>query len=392
MTIRKYITNDWRQFRQLKLSSFSKSGEATMEHRRMDIRRPQSMAGILMGTLAACSIFLFSGFTPLRAATMDFALVGDAPYNAKQRDEFVNLMKNVDAQDLAFVVHVGDIWFDGIAWKDTSKGLPPCSNEVFDDRMKLMQASKHPYILSPGDNDWTDCYRAKPIKYDPLERLTKLRKMYFTGDSSLGQNKMKLIRQSETPKYAKFPENARWTYAGVEFVTLHMVGSNNNYGRTEKMDAEFEERNTANLAWLDEAFKEAEHNNSKAIMILAQANPFFENTWSPKLQKRYMLDGLGIKPPNEKRSTGFSDFLESLEKHTLAFGKPVVYVHGDTHTFLIDKPLVRTPNGSRFIENFTRVETFGFPNTHWIKVTIDTDDPNVFTFRPQIVKANSVNK
>jgi hypothetical protein len=105
---------------------------------------------------------------------------------------------------------------------------------------------------------------------------------------------------------------------------------------------------------------------------------------------RYMLKGLGMKPPKEKMETGFDDFLEILEEQVLAFSKPVVYVHGDTHTFRIDKPLVRTPNGKRFIENFTRVETFGFPNTHWIRVTIDPEDPNVFQFRQEIVQENLV--
>lgn len=367
----------------------------------MDIRSTNSpkllsLSGVLLSILSACTMLFVSGCASMQGDSqnqndsMEFALIGDMPYNGKQRKEFVNLMKEVDAEDLAFVLHVGDFWFDGIAWKETSKGIPPCSDEVFEDRLSLAQASKHPYVLTPGDNDWTDCHRAKPQKYDPLERLAKLRTMYFSGDKSLGQNKIKLTRQSENPDYAKFSENVRWTYGGVQFVTLHMTGSNNNLGRTAEMDNEFEVRNRANLAWLDEAFREAKNNGSKAIMILSQANPFFENAWSGKLKGRYLLKGLDIKTPKERKETGFDDFLLGLEELTLDFGKPVVYVHGDTHTFRIDKPLVRTPNGSRMIENFTRIETFGFPNTHWIRVRIDLNDPSVFSFQQEIVKANLV--
>lgn len=355
-----------------------------------------SLTGQLLGILATCIILFVSGCASMQGesqsqtTSMEFALIGDMPYNGKQRKEFVHLMKDVDAEDLAFVLHAGDFWFDGIAWKNTTKGIPPCSDEVFDDRLKLAQSSKHPYVLTPGDNDWTDCHRAKPQSYDVLDRLEKLRKMYFSGNQSLGQRKIKLTRQSVDPEYVKFPENVRWSYGGVQFVTLHMTGSNNNLGRTPEMDAEFEERNNANLAWLEEAFKEAKLNGNKAIMILSQANPFFENNWSKKLKGRYLLKGLGIKAPQEKNETGFDDFLEAIEEHTLAFGKPVVYVHGDTHTFRIDKPLVRTPNGNRMIENFTRVETFGFPNTHWIRVRINHNDPNVFSFQQEIVKENVV--
>jgi len=320
---------------------------------------------------------------------LEFAIIGDAPYNAKQRQEFVNMMEEIDAADLGFVVHAGDYWFDGIAWKPDTKGLPPCSDEVYQDRLAMAKKSRHAFIITPGDNDWTDCHRSKPKAYDPIDRLEKFRKMFYQGDRSLGQQSITLVRQSANAKYSKYRENARWTYGGALFVTLHMVGSNNNLGRTEAMDKEYRERNDANIAWLQEAFDQARRNGSKAIMIIAQANPQFETTWTPKVQKRYMLGGLGIKPPKEKRHTGFDDFIMALEEYTLAFGKPVVYVHGDTHTFRMDKPLLGSTS-RRIIENFTRVETFGFPDTHWVKVTIDPKDPNVFSFHPQIVNKNRV--
>ena len=322
-----------------------------------------------------------------QSTRLEFALIGDMPYDARQEREFANLMKAINAADLAFVVHSGDFAWDGIAWKTTTKGLPPCSDETFQERLSLAKGSQHPFIFTPGDNDWTDCHRAKPRTYDPLERLAKLRQMFFQGDQSLGRRTLRLTRQSEDTRYARFRENVRWTYGDVLFVTLHMVGSNNNLGRTPEMDAEYAERNTANLAWMREAFELANRNASKAIMIIAQANPRFETTWSPLLQKRYMLAGLGIKPPKKRRVTGFDDFVVALEKETLAFGKPVVYVHGDTPTFRIDKPLVDSTS-RRFIENFTRVETYGHPNTHWVRVTIDPGDPNVLRFRQEIVKEN----
>ena len=91
-----------------------------------------------------------------KSGIMEFALIGDTPYQAAQEKEFNNLMQTLNSEELAFVVHDGDMWFDGIAWKDTSKGLPPCSDAAFEDRLKLAQSSKHPFILTPGDNDWTD--------------------------------------------------------------------------------------------------------------------------------------------------------------------------------------------------------------------------------------------
>ena len=169
-----------------------------------------------------------------------------------------------------------------------------------------------------------------------------------------------------------------------------MVGSNNNLGRTPVMDVEYTERNAANLAWMRQAFDLAKRRDSKAVMIIAQANPKFENTWPAIAQKRYMLAGLGIDQLKKRKVTGFDEFLRALEKETLAFGKPVLYVHGDTHTFRVDKPLFGS-NSRRMIENFTRLETIGFPDTHWVRVTIDPTDPNVFRIKQEIVKENRVN-
>ena len=335
--------------------------------------------------VSVCAIA--QGDSETQGDRFEFALIGDMPYDGKQRKEFGRVMKEINLADLAFVVHDGDFWYDGIAWKDSIEGFPPCSDEAFQDRFNLAEDSSHPFVLVPGDNDWTDCHRAKPHAFEPLERLDKLRKIFFQGNRSLGKRTMRLVRQSKDVRYAKFRENVRWTYGDVLFVTLHMVGSNNNLGRTAEMDAEYTERNAANLVWMQEAFAQANDNGNKAIVIIAHANPQFENTWPAKLQKRYMLQGVGFTPPETRRETGFDDFLAALEEETLTFGKPVVYVHGDTHTFRVDKPLVGSFS-QRMIENFTRVETIGYKDTHWIRAIVDAEDPNVFSFRLEIVKEN----
>ena len=61
----------------------------------------------------------------------DFALIGDVPYDARHEREFANVMKDIDAAGLAFVIHDGDFWWDGAAWTEEDGGLPPCSDEAF---------------------------------------------------------------------------------------------------------------------------------------------------------------------------------------------------------------------------------------------------------------------
>ena len=80
----------------------------------------------------------------------------------------------------------------------------------------------------------------------------------------------------------------------------------------------------------------------------------------------------------------------------IAFRKPVAYVHGDSHYFLIDRPFLDALG--RRLENFTRVETFGNNasavtlnnDVQWLKILVDPKSREVFAYQAQIVPANRV--
>jgi hypothetical protein len=281
----------------------------------------------------------------------EVGLIGDIPYDAEQQRKTEVLFRRMDAEELAFIVHVGDI----------KSGDSPCTDEIFLREKERFENSANPLIYVPGDNEWTDCYRTG---YDPVERLRSLREIFFQGDESFGKKTIPLTRQS-----ADYPENVRWSYGGVTFIGLNIPGSNNNLGRTPEDDAEYAARNEANLGWMRENFDRARADGSSAIMIVMQANPGFE------------------LPPELR--TGYNDLLAVLEEETVAFGKPVVLTHGDTHTFRVDKPMASSTTGER-TENFTRVETFGSPDVNWVRTTVDASDPEVFAFRPEVVEENTV--
>lgn len=95
----------------------------------------------------------------------------------------------------------------------------------------------------------------------------------------------------------------RWIYGDVLFVTLHLADSNNNFARTPEMDAEYKERNDANFAWMKQAFELAKSNGNKAITILTQANPGFQNLWPAARFRRYVLNS-PIKLPDNKPKNG----------------------------------------------------------------------------------------
>ena len=90
-------------------------------------------------------------------------------------------------------------------------------------------------------------------------------------------------------------------------------------------------------------------------------------------------------------TTPFGDYIQTLADELEAFDKPVVFLHGDTYLFRIDKPLY-SKKTNRLFENFTRIETFGWPDSHWVRITVDPADPQLFRFKGEIVPENVVNR
>jgi hypothetical protein len=106
---------------------------------------------------------------------------------------------------------------------------------------------------------------------------------------------------------------------------------------------------------------------------MTQANPGFENYWPPAAKGRYFGPFFGRAAPPPIPPNAFDDYLSVLAEEIETYDKPVAYLHGDTHLHRIDKPLY-SKKINRLFENFTRVETFGNPDTHWVRVTVDPAD------------------
>ena len=64
-----------------------------------------------------------------------------------------------------------------------------------------------------------------------------------------------------------------------------------------------------------------------------------------------------------------------------------VLVHGDSHYFRIDKPMYSSETGAHVV-SFTRVETFGPPDVHWVRAVVRPGSSEVFSFDDEIVEEN----
>jgi hypothetical protein len=271
-------------------------------------------------------------------ADFTFALLGDAPYSATEETAFTAMLREIDREDVAFVVHVGDF----------KSGWTSCGDAVLEQRRMLFDASQHPFIYVAGDNDWTDCSRLLAGGYDPLERLTALRARFFRGTTSLGRTTLALWRQSDDAAAPHYPEHLRWQHDGVVFVALNVPGGDNNL----RMPEESATRTAAALAWLRQSFALAREQKAPGVVVLIQANPF--------------------RRSGEARR-GYESLLQVLAQETAAYAGAVLLGHGDTHIYRVDQPL-KDPQTGKPLANFTRAEVFGSPDVNWLRVRVGAGD------------------
>jgi hypothetical protein len=289
---------------------------------------------------------------PAGAAPFSFALIGDLPYGAREERLLAGVLEDIDRSDARFTVHVGDI----------KAGDERCDDDLLAQRKALLARSKKPLVYLPGDNEWADCGRTSNGSYDAVERLSKLRDLFYPDEFSLGEERLKLFRQSETVRYRAYRENARWEVEGILFVTFNVAGSNNHYVAGAGRNGEFEERILANKVWLRRALDLAKHKRLRGIVILSHANPLFGGNTA-------------------FRRDGYREWKGILADAAKSYPGEILFVHGDTHWYRSDQPLADADK--KPVANFTRVEVFGSPfATSWVKVTADTKAKPVFRIEP----------
>jgi len=307
-------------------------------------------------------------------------LFGDMPYNALGKAQYPALLADINRNHVAFSAFDGDL---------KAGGDGPCSDSLYTTALDNFNSLDRPLIVVPGDNDWTDCWGrygpgTQPYS-DPEERLNFERLLFYSTDRSLGRQTLKLTRQTADG----YPENVRWKLGPVVYRGLNVQGSNDNYpyhdtetgaGVPVRSDAEIQRqrneetaRKAAALRWLHEGFEYAARVHAKGVMIVWQADPNFNN--EEHLTNPHDYDA-------------YADYIDALRSETEAFDGQVALVHGDSHYFKVDKPLNHATGGG-VLTNFTRVETFGARNTHWVKARIDVRDANLFSFEPRIVAGNT---
>ncbi len=255
---------------------------------------------------------------PDGAGRFAFGILGDMPYTRQQEAEYARVLDDINARDLAFVAHVGDMVGDPRPFeRDPKSARQPATDENYAYVLDTFKSCKHPLILTPGDNDWADVVEFTTLKVDPLERLAKVRSMFYAEPSrSLGTRTIALESQAGDAEHKTYVENRMWSMRGVTFATLHIMGSNDNASRTPELVAEYQARRAANMAWLRKAFARAKADNSLGLVLIAHANPGFENFWPPSYLGRYFRMFHGAKVPSPLPASAYDDYVRILAEES----------------------------------------------------------------------------
>ena len=288
---------------------------------------------------------------------LQFALIGDNPYGDDNVFKYEKLIEDINSSDVSWVIHLGDM----------KNGRSSCSDEKFLSLYELNSKFHMPFVLTPGDNDWFDCRRESAGSWGRMNRLNKLREIFFQEDHPLEAE-----TQSETSVYSEFVENALWVQEDILFATVHLVGVS---GREGGLDLHGYIQDAA-VEWLQTIFKRAREKNVRAVFVATQAD-IFPYSVEP--------DWLKLECPSCNFIRKYYEpFYEALKQELSNFDNQVLLAVGDTHIFRVDKPLYVK---NQMVTNFTRVEVFGSEQVHWVKVNLSESD-GVFVIEQEFVEGN----
>ncbi|MFC9773382.1 MULTISPECIES: hypothetical protein [unclassified Pseudarthrobacter] len=288
-----------------------------------------------------------------------FGVIGDIPYGDAEIAKFPSRIQDLNAdKDLKFVAHVGDI----------KNGSTVCSDEYFSYIRTQFDTFTHPLVFTPGDNEWVDCHRTNNGAYNPLERLDKIREVFFNHPGKTLGATMPVKSQESLG----LPEDVRFTQNRVAFSVLNIQGSNNSLqpwtglgktAATPEQLAEVEHRTDAVLAQIHQTFHDARRSNDRAVVLMTQADMF-----DPSL--------LAAASANPETMSGFRGIVGAIVDESNRTEAPVYLVNGDSHVFAENNPLAEGSPwlgiyGSPVADNLQRITVDGSNNaTNYVRFTV----------------------
>ncbi|MCH9653417.1 MAG: hypothetical protein K0U86_04970 [Planctomycetes bacterium] len=207
-----------------------------------------------------------------------FYAMGDVPYVPKE-DTLLPQQVAELPKDAEFVIHVGDI----------KGGKAACDEAVYQKVSGMLSQSQAPVFIIPGDNEWNDCTNP--------DQAWKFWDQYFMRFDRRWRHTLPVFRQLERE------ENFSFVKGGVLFVGINIVG-----GLVHE-PAEWKQRHADDLDWVRRNLRRY-GNNVTSLVLFGHAKPI----------------------------AAHNDFFGPFSQDAIKFQKPILYLHGDGHKWIYDRP------------------------------------------------------
>jgi hypothetical protein len=279
------------------------------------------------------------------AAPPDFAF-GIINHAVKNSDESMlrRAITETDADNLAFVV------VNGI-----KSPTEDCSDALYGQRRDLLNQAQNGLIMSLAASDWALC-KDEAQQSDAIERLSRVREMFYGGELSFGASKLPLLRQSLTAKFRSYTENSRWEFGNTLFATVNLPANNNHFLQSGGRNSEFEDRLIANRNWLQHLFAYAALKKSGAIVFFTDGNPF-----GPPPKRSFL----------RTQRDGFSETRRLFSELSEKFRGRVLIVHGEMSKTSAEKQ----PNRIAWTGNLGQVGV----GDKWLKIDVHEASAQIFS-------------
>jgi hypothetical protein len=233
--------------------------------------------------------------TKVDKETVSFYVMGDGPYGSKGRDMFPSQLQRLKHRP-EFMIHLGD----------THERQKDCTLTHFDAAADIMLDNiPVPTFVLPGDTDWYECN-------DKVASWNKWSERFLKFHENWPQ--LFDVKHQENRS-----ENFSFVHKRVLFLGLHIL-----YASVDDWD-EWNNLVHDDTVWLKEQF-ESFGNDVGAVVILGHAYAH------PRRCK---------------------EFYDELLLQAKAHDKPILYLHGDTHNFVVDRRFP-SPNILRVVIDTTR--------------------------------------
>lgn len=195
-----------------------------------------------------------------RSGGFQFGVIGHSFQKGADDEPLKQALRETNLAQPAFVVATG-----------IKAASESCSDRLYNQRKELLGDSVPPLVLSLAASDWSACKNSAG-RSNAIERLNRLREVFFADDNALGKRKLDLSRLSSNAKFRSYAENAHWEYGKVLFATINLPANNNHYLPEAGRNSEFEDRLVANRAWLKRLFAMAQRRKLDGIVLFSDGD------------------------------------------------------------------------------------------------------------------------